>query len=281
MFPRRTLKELQAIRRLEPYAKEIFVEGKSDRAALRLYLDAKKLHAKIYEVQHFEIDAALVLKRGLEDNNRGRVITLAYELESYGPSVVAVADVDFDAILSIKHACSTLLFTDYTCLEMYGFDEDILRITLTSFVGDLLEPIAQLIQEFVRILKALFIVRLLNYIQKMGMGAVQWEKSCTIKKGAVHFDFEDYVDRYLNANGRRREKQIFLNQVASWQLVLTGDPRYYINGHDFLGLLSWYIRRVTGRPVTDEIVGSAVFCAIKWTEMSGHKMFHSLQERLE
>ena len=81
-IPKRTLQELAAIHRREPTCRDVIVEGPSDRSLIDWFLSESRVNgATVYDIGSFEVDKALVLARGLEDNGKGRVITFAYELE--------------------------------------------------------------------------------------------------------------------------------------------------------------------------------------------------------
>ena len=78
----------------------------------------------VYEINTVGIPYEEITHLGLEDNNRGRVITLAFALYNnckidLTPMVACVADTDFDHILEIKHNCPILIFTGYTSIEAH------------------------------------------------------------------------------------------------------------------------------------------------------------------
>ena len=80
-LPRRTLQELHAIHRFNEHLRDVIVEGISDKAIIEWFLEASgKENFEVYEVSSFEVDPQVVLSYGFQDNNRGRVIAIAYHL---------------------------------------------------------------------------------------------------------------------------------------------------------------------------------------------------------
>jgi len=279
-IPKRKVIELLAINRFEGQESGIFVEGSTDKKALRLFLEAHKLDAAVYEIGAFEVDPRSVLTLGLEDNNRGRIITLARATEPGNQSQFFIADKDFDEALGITHRYKDLLFTDYSCIEMYGFEEEVVRTVLVAFINDLKRPIQAIMNEFGPILKILFIVRLINHTSRLGLKSVAWQKSCALNRGELEFDLDDYLSRYLGANKKLKQKSEIVEQIRLWQSRLDGDIRNYINGHDFVGLMNWYVGQVSKVKVAEIVMASALLCAIRWGGTLTYQMFADLNAAL-
>src|SRR5450432_1487323 len=117
VLPRRNLRELTAIHKLEPSTHDVVVEGMRDRALIEWFLTENgRKDFVVYEINLFEIAPEWIFARRLEDNNRGRVITMAQILSAELPasaSLTLIADRDFDFALNIEHVCRLLLLTDY------------------------------------------------------------------------------------------------------------------------------------------------------------------------
>ena len=125
---RRTLDELVARYELEPDLRDIYVEGKTDKLFLEWFLRNRGIqNIVVYEIETVDISAEKLFELQLKDNNRSRVITLALYLQDKFPEttphVICIADKDFDWLFDITYQCDLLFFTDYSCLEMYLFNE--------------------------------------------------------------------------------------------------------------------------------------------------------------
>lgn len=128
---RRTLNELVTRYELEPELCDIYVEGKTDKQLIEWFLDEKQLQDfAVYEIDTVKIPAQLLFELGLKDNNRSRVIFLALyihnKLSETPLHITCIADKDFDWLFGKEYQCDLLLFTDYSCLEMYLFNEVVL-----------------------------------------------------------------------------------------------------------------------------------------------------------
>ena len=285
-IPRRTLRELAAIHRREPACRDVIVEGPSDQSLIDWFFAENNLAGVVvYEVGSFEIEKDRLLARGLEDNNRGRVVTLAYELEAEiaaDASLTCVADSDFDIILKKSETCSLLLLTDYSCTEMYAFNArtigKYLRLNLRHFPKDA----AKVITEITSALEQLFLVRLFNFVLALKLEAVNWESSLRMRSGPIELDLDDYLTRYLNKNRRARDKERFLAEYSSRRKQLLPEPRNQINGHDFLELLSWYIHKHRGFPkkIDSGTLGREIFACLEVQHLAKELLFQRLLNRL-
>ncbi|WP_292753912.1 hypothetical protein [Nostoc sp. NMS4] len=128
---RRTLDELVTRYELEPELCDIYVEGKTDKQLIEWFLEDKQLQDfGVYEIDTVEIPAQLLFELGLKDNIRSRVIALAiYIHDKFLETplhITCIVDKDFDWLFGKEYQCDLLLFTDYSCLEMYLFNEVVL-----------------------------------------------------------------------------------------------------------------------------------------------------------
>src|SRR5215207_1280683 len=122
----RTIDELIARYRHEPTLRAAYVEGETDRGVFDWAFDVgDKKDVAVYEISSVYVPVDEIFNLGLKDNNRGRVITLAHLLQPHlargSNQVTCVADKDLDIILGVHHPIKNLLFTDYTCIEMYMY----------------------------------------------------------------------------------------------------------------------------------------------------------------
>jgi hypothetical protein len=285
-LPRRTLAEVIEIHKIEPDVSDIVVEGYCDKRLIDWFVQESNVHrdVTVYEISNFEVPKQTILDVGLEDNNRGRVIAMAYAVEPHAADqrrITFIADRDFDAVLGISRTCALLLLTDYCNMEMYVFNDKVLNKYLHLAVPRRFpKSAAQLIVEIQGVLQSLFLVRLANFQLGLKLESVNWESSCELR-ATVEIDLDDYLNRYLNKNGRHAEKVRLLSEIEIWKLRLLLDARYQIQGHDFIKLLSWYIAQHHGFSRIDEDdLHRGLFSAVDLDLWSSQAMFRALLDRL-
>jgi hypothetical protein len=198
----------------------------------------------IYDISTVEIPHEKILEIGQPNGNRGRVICLAHELEKALPDtkpVTMVADRDYDEVLGKFYKYQILFFTDYSCLEMYAFNQDTLGLILLAIVPGFARPASQVLYDLEPALRSLFAIRCTNL--KLALD-LQWLDcaDCLEAKERLHLDDDEFVKRYLSKNGALEKQLQFKEALATIKAALDPDPRLCINGHDFVYLLSWYLR---------------------------------------
>ena len=158
---KRTIAELIARYQLEPTLRDIYVEGELDKGVFNWSLGAdERSRATIYEISTVEMPTEEILRLGLHDNNRGRVITLAHILGQHLPhnsaQITCVVDTDLDSILGVEHRHDFLLLTDYTCLEMYLYNPHTIHKFLQVAIHNFPKPAEVVLQELLLHLKVSF-----------------------------------------------------------------------------------------------------------------------------
>jgi hypothetical protein len=282
----RTIDELLTRYEFEPTIQDVFVEGDADKCLIQWFLDEKgKSNVAVYVIDSVEVSAAVVEQFNLEINNRGRLITLAYMLEqglgNPASKLLCVADKDFDTILKEEHQCGLLVFTDYSCMEMYAFNPPTIGKLIKLLARRSDASVEQLMAQFANVLQELFLIRLTNRILHLNLTAVAWERCCSIVDTTIVLDVKEYIRRYLNSNALLGELERFLSVLEEYRTKLDDDPRYQIQGHDLTDLLAWYIRhgcrvREIGNP---KIVERALFTCIDMSLLEREKMFGMLLDR--
>jgi len=275
---RRTLDELVTRYELEPELRDIYVEGKTDKLFFEWFLEKKLIqNFVVYEIDTVDIPAQRIFELGLIDNNRSRVIALALDmqvkLQSMTPNLTCIADKDFDTLLGIEYQCDLLLFTDYSCLEMYLLNEGeidkFLRLTLR-----LSEPTAkEVIPELTKVLEELFLIRAVNKKLDINVELLDRFGDCcsqTKKKNHIEFALDKYIGKYVNkcrTNGIKIEKPEFTSKLEELRITaqMLLDVRDKIHGHDFTELLAWYIKPYLRNEIknsynSEVIAGSLLGC---------------------
>jgi len=246
---RRTIDELIARYQLEPALRDVYVEGPSDKALLDYVLGLSGgAVLAVYEISTIDVPADVVSAHHLEANNRGRLIALAIGLADALPEgsccVACVVDADFDRLLAVRHESNVLFMTDYACAEMYAFNEDALSTFFRVVVRRLPPEIGQAIDDLAEVLQEIFLIRLVNHAQRLALRHTSWERCCKVVSGRLRFDPRDYLTRHLNANATALRVADFELALAPYRAALTPDFRNQVNGHDFIQLLCFYVRRV-------------------------------------
>ena len=293
---RRKLDELVARYELEPSLHDVYVEGLTDKCIIQWFLEESNLDTEnvaVYEIDTIDIPTDWLLALGLNDNNRSRVIFLACQLQSLFegslPSVICIADKDFDNLIATSHIESELLlFTDYTSIEMYLFDSNIIEKFLRLALGkDDLEAV-NILTNISRILEEMFLLRAANQSLSYGM---EWLSSASLKRcfkrrngGKIEFDSNDFVDKYLNKNNRTSEKIAFLDKVKELRNKNISEIRNKIRGHDFIKLFCWYIEPYLPKNKKGfsepEIVLGTLLCCLDVDDLMQEKLFQELTRRV-
>ena len=294
---RRKLDELVTLYELEPSLHDVYVEGLTDKSIIQWFLDKSNLDTKncaVYEIDTVDIPTDQLFALGLNDSNRSRVIFLAFQLQSLSegslPPVICIADKDFDNLIASSHIESELLlFTDYTSIDMYLFDSNIIEKFLKlALRKDDLEAV-NILENIYPSLEEMFLLRAANQSLSYGMkwllsGAL---KGCfkKIRKGApLEFDLNDFVDKYLNKNNRTSEKSAFLDKVNELRNKNISEIRNKIRGHDFIQLFCWYIEPYLPQDKkgfsNPEIVFSTLLCCLDVNYLMQEKLFQELTRRV-
>ncbi|MEG3958760.1 DUF4435 domain-containing protein [Microcoleus sp. herbarium2] len=293
---RRKLDELVARYELEPSLHDVYVEGLTDKSIIQWFLDESNLDTKncaVYEIDTVDIPTDQLFALGLNDSNRSRVIFLAFQLqrlfETSLPHVVCIADRDFDDLIgSSSIESELLLFTDYTSIEMYLFDSNIIEkfLRLALHRDDL--AAVNILENISPILEEMFLLRAANESLSYGM---EWLSLPSLKRcfnkrkrGQIEFDSKDFVDKYLNKNNRSSEKIAFLDKVKELRNKNISEIRNKIRGHDFIELFCWYIEPYLPNNkkgfTESEIAFAALRCCLDVDYLMQEKLFQELIRRV-
>ncbi|WP_173046752.1 DUF4435 domain-containing protein [Nitrospira sp. KM1] len=253
-YDRRTLEEIIARYELEPTLRDIYVEGEFDAFLIRWVLHEVGIRDSfVYEIATVEVPSSLLSDLGVDNNNRGRVVALAHRiahhLGSQNRQVTLVIDKDFDSLLGKSHNTDLLLVTDYSSMEMYFFNQWHIQkfLTLVLQEGSLDVPI--LLSHITSILEYLFLLRFANYVRRLNLQWMSFERCCTYETGGseIHFDQEDFITRYLNKNSASANKNDILQTIEEYKSRLSSDARLNAHGHDYYALMEWISKQLKPR----------------------------------
>ena len=130
-------------------------------------------------------------------------------------------------------------------MEMYFFSEGALERFLHFLVRKDGGLAARFVSTLTPVLQELFLIRATNESLDLRLSWLEVEKQCSVKKGAVQFDPDAFVHKYLNKGSKIGEKDRFQAERANLRMRATSDPKHHINGHDFIRLLAKLLHGVT------------------------------------
>ncbi len=244
---KKIIDELVVRYKLEPKIRDIYVEGKRDKTFYdRILKEMGIKNVIIYRISSVEITEEYYPKKNLKlkGNNRNKNIYLADRLESKDVSpdrVKCIIDSDFDFILQKQCNNKFLLFTDYTCLEMYFYNKETLEKFLEITLGGFPYSASHILSQCSKILPDLFLIRLANKILDLNMTLRQFRKCCSCVDCEMSLDINDYIQRCLTSNNCHSRLEEFKEIIEEYRNNLTEDPRKQIHLDDFVELLSYLI----------------------------------------
>ena len=285
-MPRRTIESLIAKYILEPTIRDVYVEGPCDRDVIRwaLTLSGNK-NAQILEIDTVEVPVAKLLALGYTDGNRQRVLALAAILEqrlgAETRQVSCIVDTDCDSLLGVPIPGAFVLPTDYTCMEMYLFENAELERFLVLALGRDAARVAAIIAHYVFVLQELFLIRAANQTTGLGLPWLDFTKCCEIDGDELRFNIDEFVNRLLNEGQLRDHKGDLLAMVDSLRARMRPEPRHQMHGHDFVRLLTWHSRRCVPRAgLNEKALLIMLLHGADMYRILGHEMFRALQRRL-
>jgi hypothetical protein len=284
----RTIKEWLVFYSLETSAKNIYVEGSVDQHFIASQLDQHGLtDVVVYDADALNIEYEEFVASGLEDNNRGRIIYFAGELERQSKvdlfnNVVCLVDADFDYLFGTIRSEKLLVLTDYSAIELYAFSPGVVTKVLTvvfrlrgidsdSILRGVTEPLLEL-----------FLIRATQSELRTSIEMLPIDKCCEITDGKCTFDTEEYVRRLLNKGGQMSICDRFMETLSKMRERMPSELRRAIHAHDFSAMLWWYVNRVY-RPrfkMSPELLEGILLTALSEPELKGTPLFAEIRRRL-
>ena len=287
---RRKFDELVARYELEPELRDIYVEGTTDKNLVQWFLRQKgQQDFVVYEIDTVDISAERLKELELSNNNRGRVIALALDMQSQlsalPPHLTCMADKDFDWLFGKEYNCDILLFTDYCSIELYFFNEIILDKFFSLAIGLSQIQAKEALDKLSKVLEDLFLIRATN--EALGFN-MEWLKEfgncCKLTGAEIELQSETFIYKYLNKNSKLSQKQLFTDKLQELRTNKIAERRCKIRGHDFIELLCWYIKHYLAKNKRQfydpEIVAVNLLMCIDAEHLGQETMFQRLLARL-
>jgi hypothetical protein len=281
---RRTVQELIARYQLEPTLCDIFAEGMADVRLLAWHLKAvARNDIVVYPISTIELSPETVAENHQENNNRGRVLTLANLLHASATNlhvrIACVADRDFEGLLYPDQQTTSPLahFTDFTSMDLYCFEDYVLDKFAVLVLGRSdLSPDA-LKRALTPTLHELFLIRAANQSLRWNLSGLSFKKCCSLRQAEIIFDTNEYLNRYLQKNNRFHDLPAFRAEIERLRQI-AGDPAAYIHGHDFVELLGWYALKLTGQSALGkpEVVRASLRGCLESSRLTGMPLFRGI-----
>lgn len=284
-IPRRTIDELKFVYEKHPGCRDIFVEGPFDVAVVAWFLKAHSVYSVcIYEIGTVEIPYGYILATNRKAGNRERVIVLAEMLgSSFSKQAICLVDADFSYISGKFEEFPALLYTDYTCMEMYFFRTDVIEKFIIICCRHPEWSVETILFGMVDVLQKLFLFRFANEDLGWEMDWLDRVSCLSIEGNLIVLDEEEFILRFLNKNARAMNRNMFEERVNSLRIHLLDDARYQMHGHDFISVLSWNIKQrgVTGDRAKPQNILINLALSVDYKELSREPMFTALLDRLQ
>jgi hypothetical protein len=274
---------------LHPDFKELYVEGEGDIGFYQMFLDeCGRSDVLVYPISAVSIppdptDELLQILRLDGRSRRSDVISLALVLEKRIPEaarrVTCIADADTQRIQPEGFETRFLQFTDYTSIESYAFRADI--VTKIFRIGSPYLQIKgeEVLAEMTSILETLFGIRVASYRLGWGLKWISPEGDLEYKNEILAFDHASYLNKYLNTKGKLNAKSDFQVAVDTVRSMFLSDHRMQIRGHDYVELLTWYMRKRAYKvfhKYSSEIVRHLLLSHLRKEDLTSEALFATL-----
>ena len=286
MVPRRSIDDLLARYRLEPRLRDLYVEGVADRALYSWYLDGIGISSvAVYPIEAVDVNSVALCLHGFDGGHRNRVLALALELDRGFSDVLSgvrcIADSDYDFLVGRSCCSGHLLYTDYTSVELYAWDQSCLqKVFMLTFRGSQAD-LLQFWNSASIVLREGFLLRAANNLLKWEMRLPRLISCCEVSGSTIKFDWADYLGRLLQSAGRWHDRERFVRVVERLRLKEVADVRQCMSGEDFLELLGWYCRKRWGWDGYRRDARSAralLFPSVELSALSSENLFMALQK---
>lgn len=242
--------EIYAKYELHPLLLDIYVEGEFDKDWLNHFLHQRGLSGEIsvFTIDGVEVPNDFISVNALKvGSNKHRLIALAKllsaRLRTISTNVSCLIDADLDRLLENLIEERHLIYTDFTCLEMYCLNYDTIRKFLTLACNLKNENVDEFFQLVAQIVPAQFCIRAVN--EKLALTGITpvLEKGLTDKRMLTTFDPNKYVQAFIEINKVHPKCAEIKASFDELSARLPDDVRHKCHGHDFVDSLFKYVAR--------------------------------------
>lgn len=286
---RRNINELLTLYELEPSIETVYVEGKTDKIMLELFFERFNIQdVSVYEIDTIDFSKLYKNSPDLIKNHKRKIIKLseifADIFNEKELKINFIADKDYDYFLNKILNNKFLIYTDYTSIEMYFFDnKTIERFYKVVSRGFPVSPKLTL-KNLSVLLQKLFLFRIACKIENINVQNFSvlekriFKKLIKINKtGAISFDFDEYINRVLSKFNIINLKKSILEKINIYEKKLTNDPRNQIHGHDFTYLLFLFIDKIKNNISLNEVLTDrTLYLCKELNELKTENLFSKL-----
>src|SRR5205823_11921929 len=101
---------------------------------------------------------------------------------------------------------------------------------------------ASVLDIFEPVLRRLFLIRAAVTKLALKLDPMPFERCCSLGEAGIAFNEDEYITRYLNKNAKLAELASLSQEIAALAAPAGSEPRLLMDGHDFVDLLTWFIR---------------------------------------
>jgi hypothetical protein len=286
-IPKRELDDLIFLYEYEPTLHDLYVEGPFDASIIRWFVaEVNSKNINIYEIASVNIEREKLIAVNKKDNNRDKLLYLAEYFHEKLPSsnqVTCIIDKDFDHIIYDYIEIPCLLYTDFTCMEIYFYDRIILEKFLCINCNKSDWPSQDILTALSKVLQKMYLYRMANETLKWNMSRLNNIVCITFDKWELNFNEDDYINRLLNKNNLLAKKDEFLSEVNKLEPLLLDDVRFQIHGHDYIKLLCWYLKKkgIDGDKVNEKNTGRQLALSSSFDYLLNFELFNKIRKIVE
>lgn len=278
----RTINELISLYTLESDIIDFYVEGINDKFLIDSYVDYKKLEIKTIEIG--ELDFTGIDFQELDfKSNKDKVILLTRILSEYkiSSNVKCLIDTDLDGILKAIESNDYLVQTDYCCMESYYYCEKILGRFIEVGIREFSFKADFILNEIAKVLRGLFMIRLIKLKFNFNCNLLKIENNLVINKdnGKIEFNFEDYLSKFIIANGLTSHKSEILEFITEINERVDSEIKNTMNGHDFIEVLFLFVNKIKSSLGFKFVPFERAFLlSLQPNHFDGYPLFDSLEK---
>lgn len=241
--------ELIAKYELHPHLLDLYVEGEFDRDFVNeLFVESLgSVSVSVMTVNEVEMPNERLISLGLPlGSNKYRLVGLAHILaERLGHlpvNVSCLVDADCDRILDKELNVRHLFYTDYTCTEMYGSNENTLRkfFKLNCNLND--HDIDSFMSFALRILPVQIVTRAVNEDLEFNGKVPPFDGGLKNKRDLFSFEKDLYLEKYISINHFSQKAHQIKSRFDELFHRLPDDLRHKAHGHDLVYLLFYFLK---------------------------------------
>lgn len=285
----RLIRELALIYDEIPEFKDVYVEGPFDAKLISWFLKSHGRKNQVFPIKLVYVPTQEVLARGLEDGAKGRLLTfgalLEKELFNLNSSMpVIIVDKDRDALFPpATPVCKSCLYTDYTSIEIYGYEVEVVEKLLDLFLHVESITAREVLNLIEPILVDLFLLRAALHMSGTGVGLIEgFTGHCGIASGRGQVDMANLLSQSMADYSKRFRPRVetIIEEVENLRKRLPSDVRLAIRGHDFIQVLSWVLNgHVEGMFRNIHVIARGLILALEKVDLLKYPLFIELLKR--